>query len=237
MSTDRKIAWMGIILSVLGLLPIFRDANSQLMVAYCLLFLALLGFFLYAVYRTSGPQYTTVSLKKTLTIQNKAGDLANLTREHTIHVNYGSVEEIWCRGIYGNGTPDSTVDNFKVDGNPVPAQDQFSSGNEVDLRMRFAEPIFSRHETAVTWAYDLHNSFPAKHEALEHIVTPGTREVELTVHLPADRVCIKASLHVVVGGETVSQMEDPKISEDRKTLHSLVKSPKSGHTLRLSWDW
>jgi hypothetical protein len=237
MSTDRKIAWLGIGLSALGLVPIFRDAKTQLIVAYCVAFLAVLAFFLYTVYRTSGPQYTTTSLKKELTIHDKDATLASLRREHRIHVNYGSIAEIWCRSIYGNGTPDSTVDNFKVDGKPVPAQDQLLSGNEVDLRMRFSEPVFSGHETTVVWGYDLHKSFPEKHEALEHTVTPGTREVELIVHLPADRLCVKAALHVVVGGETVNQLEDPEISEERKTLHSRVKSPKSGHTLRLSWDW
>jgi hypothetical protein len=233
MNTDRKIAWFGIGLSALGLLPIFRDANTQLMVAYCLLFLALLGFFLYAAYRTSGPQFSTVSLKKVLTIRDKNGVLSNLTREQRICVNYGSISEIWCRGIYADGT----VDNFTVDGEAVPTYDQNWSGPTVDLRKRFSEAIFIGHETTVAWAYDLHNSFPAKHEALDHEVTPGTGILELTVKLPADRICIRSSLHVLVGGEPVKQLEDPEISNDRKTLHARVRSPKNGHTLRLSWDW
>ena len=233
MSTDRKIAWFGVALSALGLIPILRDASVQLMAAYCLLFFSLFGFFLYAAYRTSGPQFSTVSLKKVLTVQDREGHLAHLTREQRIRVNYGSIAEMWCRGIYSDGS----IDNFTVDGDAVPAHDQSWSGKVVDLRKRFSEAIFDGHETAVAWAYDLHNSFPAKHEALDHEVTPGTREVELTVHLPADRLCIKASLHVLVGGEPVSQMDDPEIAADRKTLHARVKSPKNGHTLRLSWDW
>jgi hypothetical protein len=233
MSADRKIAWFGIGLSVLGLLPIFRDANTQLIVAYCLLFLALIAFFIYAAYRTSGPQFSTVSLKKVLTIQDKGGVLANLTREQRIRVNYGSIAEIWCRSIYADGS----IDNFKVDGAVVPAYDQSWFGPIVDLRKRFTEAIFDGHETTVAWTYDLHNSFPDKHEALDHDVTPGTKEVELTVHLPSDRPCVKASLHVLAGGDPVSQLDDPEISEDRKTLRARMKSPKSGHTLRLSWDW
>jgi hypothetical protein len=47
MNADRKIAWLGIALSALGLLPIFRDASIQLIIAYCVAFLSLLGFFLY----------------------------------------------------------------------------------------------------------------------------------------------------------------------------------------------
>jgi len=233
MSSDRKIAWFGIGLSVLGLIPIFRDASVQLIVVYCLLFLVLVGFFLYAAYRTSGPQYTTISLKKVLTIQDRDGRLASLTREQRIRVNYGSIQEIWCRGIYSDGS----IDNFKVDGEPVPAFDQICSGPIIDLRKRFSEAIFSSHETTISWAYDLHDSFPAKHEALDHEVTPGTSLVELTVHLPVSRTCIRASMHVLVGGEPVEQMEDPAISQDRKTLHAWVKSPKNGNTLRLSWDW
>jgi hypothetical protein len=159
--------------------------------------------------------------------------LANLTREQRIRVNYGSIQEIWCRGIYSDGS----IDNFKVDGEAVPAYDQSWSGPVVDLRKRFSEAIFNNHETTVAWAYDLHNSFPAKHEALDHDVTPGTEELELTVRLPAERLCVRTSLHALVGGEPVEQMDDPEISQDRKTLHAHVKSPKNGHTLRLSWDW
>ncbi len=223
----------GIGLSALGLVPLFRDANTQLILAYCFLFFALLGFFLYAAYRTSGPPFTTISLKKVLTIQGRDGRLASLTREQRIRVNYGSIQEIWCRGIYADGT----VDNFKVDGEAVPAFDQNWSGPVVDLRKRFSEAIFSGHETTVEWSYDLYDSFPARHESLDHEIVPGTREVELTVHLPAERTCIGASLHILAGGEPVGQMDDPEISEDRKTLHTMVKSPKSGHTLRLSWNW
>ena len=233
MSTDRKIAWFGIGLSVLGLIPIFRDANVQIIVAYCLLFFALVGFFLYAAYRTSGPQYTTLSLKKELEIEDREGHLSHLKRIQRIRVNYGSVEEIWCRGIYADGK----IDNFSVDGAAPPTHDRIESGHTVSLRKRFPEAIFSGHEATVEWSYDLHDSFPNSHEALESDIRHGTRKVELTVLLPTDRLCIKASMHLLAGGDPVSQLDDPEISEDRRSLRSIVWSPKSGHTLRLSWDW
>ena len=73
MSTDRKIALSGIGLAVLALVPIFRDTNTQVIVAYCVAFGLLAGFFLYAVFRTSGPQFTTTAIKKVLTIHDAAG--------------------------------------------------------------------------------------------------------------------------------------------------------------------
>ncbi len=234
MSTNRKIALLSLGLSALELISIFHDAQTQVAIAYCLLFLALLGIFIYAAYRTSGPQFTTISIKKTLVIHDHNASSANMTREHKIRVNYGSIPEIWSRGICSDGT----IDNFMVDGETVPKCDQiWSPGVVVDLRKRFSEAIFMDHETTVTWTYDLHDSFPERHEALDHDVIPGTRFVEMTVHLPTDRPCINASLHVLVGGESVSQLEDPEISEDRKLLKARVKSPKAGQTLRLSWDW
>lgn len=234
MSTDRRIAWFGIGLSLLGLIPIFRDASLQLIVAYCLLFGALLAFFLYAAFRTSGPQYATLFLEKKLTIHEKDGSKASLERKQKIRVRYGSIQEVWCRSIYADGA----VDNFQVDGVDVPAHDQLWSGPIVDLRKRFPEAIFSNHEAPeVVWTYDLHNSFPDKHEALDHEVTPGTQEVQLKVILPADRICKNAAMHELIAGDAVGQLDDPVISVDRRTITSTVKAPKNGHTLRLNWDW
>jgi len=233
MSTDRKIAWLGILLSCLGLIPIFRDSNSQVIIAYCAAFLSLVALFLYAVFRTSGPQFTTISLKKVLKIEDKDGRIAHLDREQCIRVNYGSISEVWCREIYADGS----IDSFEVDGEQIQAFDQNWNGPVVDLRKRFSEAVFSNHAATVTWRYQLHNSFPAKHEALDHEVTPGTAMVELIVLLPADRTCIRSSLHLLAGGEPVGQLDDPEIRSDRRQIRALVKSPKSGHKLRLSWDW
>jgi hypothetical protein len=186
------------------------------------------------IYKTSGPQFTTVALKKTLTLRDHEGHLANLEREQRIRVNYGSIPEIWRRSIYADGN----MDNFNVDGKPVAASDQvLSSGKVVEIRKRFPEAIFSGHDKTVKWSYDLHDSFPENHEALDHVVIPGTQTLELIVVLPPDRRCIQAALHVLAGGEPIDQLEGPEISADRTTLRALRRSPKSGHTLRLSWDW
>jgi hypothetical protein len=232
-STDRKLAWLGIGLSLLGLIPIFRDANTQLIVAYCLLFVALTGAFVYVALRTSGPQFTTILIKKILTIEDRAGATASLVREHTFRVNYGSIQEIWCRGIYADGT----MDAFKVDGKDVPPSDRVSEGATLALRKRFPDPIFSDHEERAMWSYIVHDSFPAEQEALDHEVIPGTKLVELTVILPADRTCIAATTHIYAGGEAVGQEPDPEVSPDRRTITAKVKSPKSGHTVRLGWKW
>jgi hypothetical protein len=233
MSTDRKIAWFGVLLSALGLIPIFRDANSQVIVAYCAAFASLVVLFLYAVFRTSGPQFTTVSLKKVLKIEDKQGQVAHLDREQNIRVHYGCIAEVWCREIYADGS----IDNFEVDDEPIQAFDQNWNGPVVDLRKRFSEAVFSGHTATVSWRYRLQNSFPAKHEALDHEVTPGTGVVELIVLLPADRTCIRSSVHLLVGGEPIGQLDDPEISSDRRRIRTLIKRPTSGQKLRLSWDW
>lgn len=235
-TTDRKIAWFGIGLSALALIPIFRDSNIQLISAYSIAFFALLAVFVVSVFRTSGPQFTTTSIIKTLTIHDAAGARASLKREQRIRVNYGSISELWCRNVYTE--KGGTADLFKIDDKAVPGFDLVNNGPYVDIRKRFAEPVFEGHEATAVWEYEVYNSFPATHESLEHEVIVGTQWITLIVHLPVDRICLRTSLHLTAGGDAVDQLEDPTVSPDRKTITSgPLKSPKAGHTLRLSWDW
>jgi hypothetical protein len=233
MSTDRKIAWFGIGLALLGLIPIFRDANMQLRVAYCAAFLFLVAFFLYAAYRTSGPQISANLIKKKLIIDDQGGKLAHVEQKRTIRVNYGSIQDTWLPEITTDGRPD----NFTVDGVAVTECDQIPRDSYVSLRKRLPEAIFSNHEITEVWNYDLHDSFPDKHEAFDHVVTRKNKDVELTVILPANRPCIRAYVHLLVGDDPVGQLDDPEVSTDKRTIEARFKSPKSGHTLRLSWDW
>jgi len=224
---------VGIGLALLGLIPIFRDANMQLRVAYCAAFLFLVAFFLYAAYRTPGPQISANLIKKKLIIDDQGGKLAHVEQKRTIRVNYGSIQDTWLPEITTDGRPD----NFTVDGVAVTECDQIPRDSYVSLRKRLPEAIFSNHEITEVWNYDLHDSFPDKHEAFDHVVTRKNKDVELTVILPANRPCIRAYVHLLVGDDPVGQLDDPEVSTDKRTIEARFKSPKSGHTLRLSWDW
>lgn len=181
MNTDRLLAWVGVAIGILGLIPIFRDASNQVRLAYATGLVALLITFMVLYRAGKGPQYSTMSMKKTLTFTGGDRRYATLVREQRIKINYGSMNEIWCRNIVADGQ----IENFRIDGIPPDADDQARLGCLLDVRKRFLRTLYRGDEETVAWSYDLVDSFPENQEFMDHDVTPGTRLLELVVELPA----------------------------------------------------
>jgi len=201
--SDRQLAWFGIILrAFLGLIPIFRDASNQLRLDCAVAVLTLLGAFLLLILQGTGPQYRTLSMKKTLEILDKDGSRARLYREQRIVVRYGQLGEIWCRNIVADGS----ISNLQIDGSPPDGRE--STGCLLSICKKFKEPYFKGQEVTVIWTYERLDSFPAIHEALEHDVTPGMQHLELEVRLPEDRRAQRSGLHKLFAGEPAKLLND-----------------------------
>lgn len=230
--SDRQLAWFGICLgAILGLIPIFRDSNSQVKLACAAAVIALVGAFLIMAFQGTGPQYKTVSMKKTLEIVTADGSLAHLHREQRIRVRYGHLSEIWCRNIVADGN----LTNLRIDGAYPDAFE--NTGCLLSICKKFGEPLFRGQEVTVIWTYDLVNSFPASHEALEHDVTPGMQHLELEVRLPQGRLGRNTTLHKLFAGEPAKQLPAPSVEKNGRVLRAKQKGLAEGSTIRLSWDW
>lgn len=231
MSTDRILAWVGVAIGILGLIPIFRDSSLQLRVAYAVILLLLLVLFTFLYRSGRGPQYATRSMTKTLKIVESDGSLARMSREQRIRVNYGQLGEIWCRNIVADGS----IQNLLIDNNPP--DDEKKMGCLLSICKRFTTPLFRGQEASILWTYDLRDAFTEKNERIEHDVTPGTYYLELIVELPDSRPCRSATLHESVSGEPARLLPDPAIELHGTVLKAVVKRPSEGHTICLSWEW
>jgi hypothetical protein len=230
--SDRQLAWFGIVVGAfLGLIPIFRDANSQLRLACAVAVLALCIGFLILAFQGTGPQYKTLSMKKTLEIISPDGSDARLHREQRIRVRFGHLSEIWCRNIVADGN----IHNLLIDG--APPDDDESTGCLLSVCKKFEEPLFRGQEVTVLWTYNLTDSFPAMHEALEHDVTPGMQYLELEVRLPDGRPGRNPALHQLFAGEPAKQLNKPVVENKGRVLRAIRNGPAEGSTIRLSWDW
>lgn len=156
-----------------------------------------------------------------------------LVREQRIKINYGSMNEIWCRNIVADGQ----IENFRIDGIPPDADDQARLGCLLDVRKRFLRTLYRGDEETVAWSYDLVDSFPENQEFMDHDVTPGTRLLELVVELPAGDPCLGTRLEEKVAGEPSRQLQNPKIERNATVIRAIVKRPHHGRTIRLSWQW
>jgi hypothetical protein len=227
------LAWVGVGIGILGLIPIFGGASVQLRIAYASALILLLVLFtvLYRIGR--GPQYSTISMTKTLTFTEGNGNRATLVREQKIKVNYGSMREIWCRNIVADGR----IADVQIDGVPLQDDDQEWLGCLLDIRKRFLRTLYRGDQESVVWSYDLIDSFPKQQEFIDHDVTPGTQLLELIVELRGDKLCRATRLEEKVAGEPSKQLKNPEILMNGTRIRAIVRSPKEGRTIRLSWQW
>ncbi len=199
-NTDRSLACVGILIGLLGLIPIFRDSNAQVRVSYIAALVLLLVVF-FVVYNSGrGPQYSTTSMRKHLRFLSEDGALATFTREQAIRINYGSMDEIWCRNIVADGK----IQNVRVDGQPPLPEDQQRLGCLLDVRKKFGGSLYKGQTAKICWSHDLLDSFPNRREFIDHDVTPSTKCLELIVELPrGQRKFENAKLEERVAGEPV----------------------------------
>lgn len=231
MNTDRMIGLAGLLIGILGLIPIFRDASMQVRIAYLIALLLLSAVFLVLIFNGRGPNYKTTLARKVLTVMDTGGALAEIRSEQTIRVRYGSLEGIWWNGL----TADGTFSDPKANGN-APAQSK-RFGTALSYYHAFKPPL-SRGETkTVVWTIKVHDSFTNNNEALLHDTTPWTKKLIMEVYLPEGRPAKNPKLHVEVAGSYTDTLEDPKNIGNGRQLVSEVNRPKQGHTYSLDWEW
>ncbi len=231
MNTDRMLAWAGLVIGLLGLIPIFRDTSVQIRVAYLIALALLLVVFALPVFTARGLNYKTLLARKVVTIQDTGGTQAEISSEQTIRVRYGSLNGIWWNGL----TADGTFSDPKANGQP-PTQTK-RLGTTLSYYFEFKPPL-SRGETkTVVWSIKARDSFTNTNEAILHDTTPWTKKLEMEVYLPEGRPAKNPKLHVEVAGIYTDTLEDPENIGNGRRLVAVVNRPKKGHTYSLDWEW
>lgn len=230
-SNDRKIAWVALLIGVVGLIPIFRESNWKWS-ALVVLIVALIGAYLiYTEWRFTRSAITTLSLKKHVVISDIGGTKAKLIRTQTVRANYAFVNETWFR----NMVTDGNFGPVTIDGE---SPSRVATMGCLTSYMKMFNPPLSRGmKKEVRLECDVSNSFPASEEGLLHEVAQDTRHLILEVQLPKERVCKTAQLLLEAAGEPARKLDDPEISDDRCTIRSTIKMPHTGYTYHLHWTW
>jgi len=230
-STDRMIGLAGLVIGLLGLIPIFRDASAQVRSAYLVALALALALFVLTVINGRGPNYKTLLVRKVLTVFDTGGKLAEIRSEQTIRVRYGSLEGVWWNGL----TADGTFSDPKANGKAPTQSKRF--GPTLSYYHAFKPPL-SRGETkTVVWSIKTHDSFTNANEALLHDTTPWTKRLIMEVNLPEGRPAKNPKLHVEVAGSYTETLDDPRNNGNGRQLVAEVNRPKQGHTYSLDWEW
>ena len=230
MTTDRKLAWIGLFLGLAGILPLFKDAPIAASLVLMLL-AAVAGYLSFEEYRGTRTTITTLSVRKVLTVHDAAGKDATYRNEQKVRINFGPVSEIWFRNMVSDGC----YSNITINGNHPTGQE--AMGCLISYSKRFNPPLFRGQVKEVALECTVTDAFTAKDEGLSHEVTQNTRLLTLEVNLPRARPCLNASLCLEAGGEPAKLLSPPEISEDRCQIKTTVKAPKAGYCYNLQWNW
>jgi membrane protein implicated in regulation of membrane protease activity len=231
MNTDRMLAWVGLTIGILGLIPIFRDASLQLQIAYSVVLVLLVAFFVF-VYRSGrGPSYETLLMKKVLTIEDKGGTLAGIKREQKIRARFGNLEGVWWRGNIADGT----LSDFKVDGRDPDRTE--TVGGTLSLYKAFKRPLLRNEEKTILWSMKANGSFKNDSETFGHETVPKTKELVLEINFPTGRPCRNPIFYVQVAGNYVGPQDGLENNAYGQQLVATVHGPKQGHTYCVDWEW
>jgi hypothetical protein len=231
MTTDRKLAWAALLVGIIALLPLFKENNWQWTLLLTLAVLAVGTYLVYTEWRFTRSAFTTLTIRKKVVIRDIHGTDSSLVRTQMIRANYNFVSEIWFR----NMVTDGNFGPFKIDGED-PARTT-RMGCLVSHSKIFNPPLSRGAVREVKLECDVKDSFPDHVEGLLHEVAQDTRCLILEVNLPAGRICKTAQVLLEAAGEPAKRLEDPEISDDRRTLTSTIKRPMTGFTYHLSWTW
>lgn len=231
MSTDRKLAWLGLLVGLIGLIPVLHEASFKLSTLLVLLLVAVGSYLVYSEWQVTRSAMTTLELEKKVVIHDAGGTNSTLTRRQKIRANYAFLGEIWFR----NMVTDGSFGPVTIDG--VPPAMITRMGCLLSYSKRFTPPLSRGTVCEVRLTCDVADSFPSTEEGLLHEVAQDTRLLYLKVELPSARVCKTAALYLEAAGEPARELEKPEISFDRRLITSTIKMPITGYTYHLHWTW
>jgi len=231
LTTDRKIAWAGLLIGIVALFPLFKEAGWQWTLLLTLAVFAAGSYLVYTEWRFTRSAFTTLTIQKKVVIRDIHGADASLVRTQKIRANYNFVSEIWFRNMVADG-------NFgpvKIDGED-PARTT-RMGCLASHAKIFNPPLSRGAVREVRLECDVKDSFPDRVEGLLHEVAQDTRLLILEVNMPEGRTCKTAQVLLESAGEPAKRLEDPEISDDRRKMIAKIKRPMTGFTYHLSWTW
>lgn len=231
MSTDRKLAWLGLIVGLIALIPVFHDLPMVFSITLVVALVLVGSYLIYSEWSLTRTAATTLILEKKITIHDANGVSATLNRTQKMKVNHAWLGEIWFRNMVADGAYGPVT----IDGRE--ASETTQMGCLRSYVKRFNPPLSRGTVTEVKLTCDVSDSFPAREEGLLHEVAQDTRLLILKVELPATRVCQRAALYLEAAGEPARELKKPEVSHDCRTITSIVKLPRTGYTYHLHWHW
>lgn len=232
MSFARILGIIGALLGIPGFLLLFFNGDAALGAA--VLLLACVCVFGAWFWNLQGklPPFTFKATSIVLTLEEPNGAGAMLEKQYKIKPRHHLLTTLTHRHISADGD----ITDICWDGVPVPADCIREEIREYEIDIKFPGPLKRGKEFPGKLSYRLANSFPAEMEGFVYFADFPTKITDITVHLPAGRVCKKAMAFKTTGaGRT--PFDEPTVSEGGRKICLEVKKPSVGSEYSIMWYW
>lgn len=180
------------------------------------------------------PDLETVKIVKALTIHDRDGKEASLSRIQTDHVNRKVTSHtLTVGGITSSGQ----IQEIRVDGEDVPS----STWEKVGSDRRVTRVRYQPFEPGQTITREITmkaiDSFPNKVESLAHDVSQHVKTVVLEVNFPADRKPSRVTGYLAFGNQPYQELKSVQRERDGTKATLIVNKPQLGGSYKLEWEW
>ena len=183
----------------------------------------------YDQYRQNKSAFTISDLRKILTIHDTNGNKATLTQTQMTTACHVDNSEYWFRNIRVMGS----ISHFRVnDSDPA---EQIKENGSYRVCMKLPPELKVVNGSDLILSYEYEDAFTQTEGVLSHVVDNDTRQLHLTVELPAGRSI--SSARFFCKHDDVEEALLPPVVTGQTKIEADIKNPKLGAEYCLQWNW
>jgi hypothetical protein len=227
---DRRfkavIEVIGLLISVSGLIVLYKDAHYQILV---LLGIISLGFLIFIIIQILTPAISYKRVHWYVDIEDINGKVARARKETTLIANQRKINSLIERHLATMGNFDKFSSNIGDIHGPI------SEGGSQTVTVLLKAPLEVGKSITMTLSTRILDSFLDKKESISYRIDQQCKEIGLHLSLPENRRAQKAIAHMFFKDR--AKKLEPVISEDGRALSIIVDRPIFGAKYVLEWVW
>jgi hypothetical protein len=227
---DRRfkavIQVLGLLVSLSGLIVLYKDAHYQVLI---LLGIVSLGLLVFTIIQILTPVISFKRIHWYVDIEDIKGKIARARKETTLVANQRRINSLVERHLATMGEFDKFSSNIGDVYGPV------SEGGSQTVTVLLKAPLEVGKSITMTLSMRILDSFLDTKESISYRLDQRCKEIGLHLHLPDNRRAQRADAYMFIKNR--AKKLDPVFAEGGRVLSIIVNHPLFGAKYVLEWVW
>ncbi len=230
MNLDRALGVAGVLLGLPGFAALFLTPYDTAAAITLALAAVTIAAALLIRSIANRPPYSMDKVEARLDLTNP--DRATHEKVSHVRANVAGLTTLQHKNIASDGT----IEDFRWDGDPVPAADIVPDTSAFKVIVRLPLATTRGQQFTGRLSYVLVKSFPARNEFYSFSVDFPTKLLLMSITFPDNRPSLSQKARVSFGGQE-REINGVDVQEGGKRVFLKVKHPKVGSTISIHWSW